>query len=267
MERRRQGLCYNCDEPYVPGHVCPRLFYLETDDYVVAEPATDDATPLGQFEEPAVHDNAAANSLVVSLHAVAGIQPANSMLLPVTLKGECFLALLDTGSTHNFLQGVAMRRLGLSRAGGENLRVTVANGDRLACEGIARDVPLRIGTVDITITCVGLDLVGFDFIIGFDFLRTLGPILWDCKALTLAFWREGRRITWQGVGGAAAMSSQQQVAAVTTDPGLPLLDNLLQQHGAIFDEPQGLPPARPYDHRIHLLPGTAPVAVQPYCYP
>ena len=22
LERRRQGLCYNCDEPYVPGHVC-----------------------------------------------------------------------------------------------------------------------------------------------------------------------------------------------------------------------------------------------------
>jgi hypothetical protein len=28
-----------------------------------------------------------------------------------------------------------------------------------------------------------------------------------------------------------------------------------------------LPLARPYDHRIHLLPGTAPVAVWPYRYP
>ena len=23
LERRRQGLCFNCDEPYTPGHVCP----------------------------------------------------------------------------------------------------------------------------------------------------------------------------------------------------------------------------------------------------
>jgi hypothetical protein len=46
-----------------------------------------------------------------------------------------------------------------------------------------------------------------------------------------------------------------------------MLDRLLEHHAAIFEEPQGLPPARPYDHRIHLLPGTAPIAVRPYRYP
>ncbi|XP_066347641.1 uncharacterized protein [Miscanthus floridulus] len=201
--------------------------------------------------------------------ASAWIRPANSMLVPVTIKGERFLALLDTGSTHNFLKGAAMRRLGLSPSGGEDLRVTVANGDRLACAGIARDVPIRIADEDFIITCVGLDLGGFDFILRFDFLRTLGPILWDCSALTMAFWRDGRRVTWQGVGGSATPTDQQRsaAAAVTADPTLPLLDNLLQQHGAIFDEPHALPPARPYDHRIHLLPGTAPMAVRPYRYP
>jgi hypothetical protein len=34
LERRRQGLCYNCDEPYVRGHKCQRLFYLEIADYL-----------------------------------------------------------------------------------------------------------------------------------------------------------------------------------------------------------------------------------------
>ncbi|WVZ69652.1 hypothetical protein U9M48_018407 [Paspalum notatum var. saurae] len=47
----------------------------------------------------------------------------------------------------------------------------------------------------------------------------------------------------------------------------PLLDSLLRQFEAVFQEPRGLPPERPYDHRIHLLLGTAPVAVRPYRYP
>ena len=45
------------------------------------------------------------------------------------------------------------------------------------------------------------------------------------------------------------------------------MDLLLLQQSVVFDKPTGLPPVRPYDHRIHLLPGTAPVAVRPYRYP
>ena len=123
------------------------------------------------------------------------------MLLPVMVRGERLLALLDTGSTHNYLQGATMRRLGLPPTRGAQLRVTVTNGDRLRCEGIARHIPISIGAEDFSITCAGLDLGCFDFILDVDFLRTLGPILWDFEAMTLASWREGRRILWKGVGG------------------------------------------------------------------
>ena len=40
LERRRQGLCFNYDEPYTPGHACPRLFYLEVADYNPEDEAT-----------------------------------------------------------------------------------------------------------------------------------------------------------------------------------------------------------------------------------
>mgnify|MGYP006961252042 CR=1 FL=1 len=51
LERRRQGLCFNCDEPYVPGHVCPRLFYLEVADYI-----EEDTTAAGLGDLPAAAD-------------------------------------------------------------------------------------------------------------------------------------------------------------------------------------------------------------------
>jgi hypothetical protein len=99
-----------------------------------------------------------------------------------------------------------MRRIGLMMSDSTNLRVTITNGDRLACEGMARHVPLRIGEEEFSITCFGIDLGCFDFILGVDYLRTLGPILWDFEALTLSFWRGDRCVVWRGVGspGAAA---------------------------------------------------------------
>jgi hypothetical protein len=46
-----------------------------------------------------------------------------------------------------------------------------------------------------------------------------------------------------------------------------LTEALLDSFTDIFTTPCGLPPPRRHDHRIRLLPGTAPVVVQPYCYP
>lgn len=266
LERRRLGLCFNCDAPYAPGHVCTRLFYLETTD------ETEDEDTDAGLGDPAAAEvapapaPASATALVVSLHALAGIRNERTMLVPVTIHGETLVALLDTGSTHNFLPEATMQRLALQPTGGEQLRVTVANGDRLRCHGLARDVPITIGDEHFTITCASIDLGCFDFILGVDFLQTLGPILWDFDALTMTFWHLGRRIRWEGVGGTPA-TPPLQLAAATTEAEHPLLDNLLQQHRDLFAEPQGLPPARVYDHRIHLLPGSAPVAVRPYRYP
>src|SRR3954463_3354934 len=157
-----------------------------------------------------------------------------TMLLPVTLHGEQLVALLDTGSTHNFLPEATMRRLAIPTTGGERLRITVANGDRLQCHGLARNVPITIGGEHFSITSAGIDLGCFDFILGVDFLRTLGPILWDFDALTLIFWRLGRRVQWEGVGGASLATPHLQLMAAALDEAPPLLDDLLQQYSDVL---------------------------------
>ena len=128
-------------------------------------------------------------------------------------------------------------------------------------------MPVLIDGTTFHITCIGLALGCFDIILGVDFLGALGPLTWDFEGLTVAFQRSGHRTVWQCVGAPGAPSQQRSLAAVAADPQRPLLDELLLQHADIFDTPRDLPPARSYDHRIHLLPGTAPVAVRPYRYP
>ena len=41
---------------------------------------------------------------------------------------------------------------------------------------------------------------------------------------------------------------------------------LLEEFATLFEEPQGLPPQRHFDHRIPLLPGSRPVNLRSYRY-
>jgi len=101
-ERRRLGLCYNCNEPYSRGHnrVCRRIFYVGGVEIEGDAPAAQDSA-----EELAAP--------VFSLRAVAGMPICDSMQVRVTVGAASFTALLDTGSTHNFIAETAAACTGL----------------------------------------------------------------------------------------------------------------------------------------------------------
>jgi hypothetical protein len=65
-------------------------------------------------------------------------------------------------------------------------------------------------------------------------------------------------VKWTRLG-----ATHPQAFAFANDNHLQLL---LAEFADIFVEPLGLPPPRPFDHRIHLLPSMPPVAVRPYRY-
>ena len=103
-ERCRLGLCYNCDKKFVRGHnrVCKRLFLLDG--------AVEDRDDPPDAAEPAT---AEAESPLFSLHAIAGVRFTNTMQLDVVLGGTSLIALLDSGSTHNFISESVAQRTGL----------------------------------------------------------------------------------------------------------------------------------------------------------
>jgi hypothetical protein len=141
------------------------------------------------------------------------------------------------------------------------VQVTVANGDRVVSPGMSQGVALDIFGEQFKIDCHAILLDGFDIILGVQWLRTLGPILWDFKSLTMSFWHGSTHVTWRSIN---KTPGPLQLHAASTDD---LLSALLDEFTDVFAKPRGLPPARGCDHRIHLLPGTAPIAVRPYRYP
>jgi len=51
---------------------------------------------------------------LISLHALTGIRTADTMQVTVRMGNHQFTALLDSGSTHNFISGPAAQHVGLS---------------------------------------------------------------------------------------------------------------------------------------------------------
>lgn len=182
------------------------------------------------------------------------------MQLRVTIGSTGFIALLDSGSTHNFISESTVSRAGLTLKPRPGLHIEVANGDHIASRGLCRGLPLVIDSGCFTVDRLTIPLGSFDIVLGIQWLRTLGPTLWDFDNLRMSFWRNGRCITWVGI------AAPRMAARATACKNADLLDALLLEFESLFAKPVGLPLARHLDHQIHL-PGSAPMDVRPYRYP
>jgi predicted aspartyl protease len=118
----------------------------------------------------------------------------------VVLNGQELLALLDTGSTHNFINCKAAQQCGVTLEPTPGCHVKVANGEPVFCQGVTRRAAIDIKREKFTIEAYAIPLDTFEIILGTAFLRTLRLVLWDLQDLCMAFWHEGRCILWKGLG-------------------------------------------------------------------
>lgn len=171
------------------------------------------------------------------------------MQVKVQVGAVTLIALLDTGSSHNFIAEEAARRTNLAVQAKPRLTATVANGEKLQCAGVLRQAPITIAGEDFQVDLFVLPLAGYDLVLGTQWMVTLGPITWDFQARTMSFARQDRVVCWSDVPARPAPSLATN--AVAAD----LLGELLDSFQGVFAEPSGLPPQRGRDHAIVLKPG------------
>jgi hypothetical protein len=116
------------------------------------------------------------------------------MQLRVDLNGQELLALLDTGSTHNFINCNVTQQCVVTMEPTPGRHVKVANGDPVFCHGVTHRVAIDINREKFSIEADAILLDTMEIILGTTFLRTMGPVLWDLQDLCMAFWHEGWRI-------------------------------------------------------------------------
>lgn len=146
-DRRAKGLCYSCPEKFHRNHTCSMkgIYMLELDDDNAADEPSEQAK--------------------ISLHALTGIQASRTMQLQVNIAGHTVLALVDSGSTHNFIAKGTAHRLGVACADRNRLSVVVANGDRIKCAGHCDGVTLSIDAEDFCIDFFTIPLEAFELIL------------------------------------------------------------------------------------------------------
>jgi hypothetical protein len=278
-ERRKKGLCYNCDERWSSDHRCKnRKLYL-------MEEVEDEEAELIEIEEEEVEAELEDEKAEITLCALLGSTSPSTMRVIAILNGQKTVVLLDTGSTHNFMDGTLAKTLKLPIDVESNFGVRVANGQVIRTLGECKEVKFKMQGLHLKLTFNLLELGGCGIVLGTQWLSTLGVISWDFKNLVMGFMHEGKQVWLQGLKekpnliqgskdfkGKATMKGLLlqimpcELASIQEEICAPIRE-LVEEFPQVFEEPEGLPPKRNHEHQILLKQGVPPHFQRPYRYP
>ncbi|MCH89207.1 retrotransposon-derived protein PEG10-like [Trifolium medium] len=147
--RREKGLCYNCDEKFIQGHRCKCLFHLliVEPDPVVLEHQDPTLNMVEGVSDPNTEpvSDPTLDPPQISLHALMGHSIPQTLRVLGHIQHQPISVLIDSGSTHNFVQDRIIKQLGLVTEPAHSFQVLVGNGDQLQCSALCPQVPLLLG--------------------------------------------------------------------------------------------------------------------------
>ncbi|XP_035549739.1 uncharacterized protein LOC118349426 [Juglans regia] len=284
QDRRKKGLCYFCEDKWHPGHKCarPKLYVMEGMDFLEGVDGLAELEPNQSIEEEQDQLPGPAQIASISIQAMMGTPSPKTMKVIGQLKKKEVLILIDSDSTHNFVDTMVAVNSGLCLHKANPMQVKIANGDVVSSEGVCSAVEIQIqGTTIVSDFCT-LELGSCDVVLGVQWLLSLGPILWDFQKLQMQFQVEGRAISWQGLSfpcnlvikdadissitGLEHRSMFLHMISVNSQEDFvqepEMITQLLSRFSKVFEEPSGLPPQRSHDHQINLKQGSVPGGVK-----
>ncbi|XP_019429957.1 PREDICTED: uncharacterized protein LOC109337432 [Lupinus angustifolius] len=277
-EKREKGLCFRCDEPFTRGHVCKQR---QLGMIIMADEEDTDGGMEGGEEQEAL------NSLQLSLYSMKGLTSTKSWKMRGTLRNTPVVIMIDCGASHNFIAGDLVDRLKLKVEMTKTYVVEVGDGHQVRCQGKCTQLRLNLEDLEVVQDFYLFGLKGVDLVLGIGWLADLGEIRADFGKMILSVKKGDSTITL--VGDPTLTKTELSLGAfmqVLLKEGEGLLvqcdpkpharieevvpeeiQRVLQQYEEVFQDPQGLPPARRQDHAIHLKEGAEVPNLRPYRYP
>ena len=188
-ERRKTGLCFNYDEKFQPGHYCKsaKLFLLEglcpfqgpSSIVQLVELNEGDSALAYNSDVPYLASVESKHNILepeITLYALLGSPSPSTMGIRGTINGHWVIILIDTGSTHDFLDAAILSKLQLQLDPTISFEVKVANGETIKTKGVCVDVKVvmqgHIFSMDLNV----LPLGDCKLVLGTQWLKSLGLI-------------------------------------------------------------------------------------------
>ncbi|OIT36293.1 hypothetical protein A4A49_64830, partial [Nicotiana attenuata] len=134
-EKRAKGLCYFCNEKYVPGHRCnnsKQLYILELEE-IEEGPYTGEVQELEIQVEGInlLESSQGMEQMEISIHALNGSLGYRTLKVTGYHAKKALSILIDTGSSHNFIDPELVKHLGCKIQSTKPQLVAAANGNMM----------------------------------------------------------------------------------------------------------------------------------------
>ena len=127
------------------------------------------------------------NKPYLSLHALNGTFNYETMIMKEVVRKKILCVLVDTGSTHNFINvGVAIK-LGYVCEKVPELKVLADNEEKLRCNEICKGFRWSMQGHSFVADVLSLPLGNYDLVLGIQWLVKLKDIWWNFKKLQMRF--------------------------------------------------------------------------------
>lgn len=186
-EKRAKGLCYVCDEKFELVHVCKakaQLYLLELEE----------VETMVETEEDLFNMEVVAETCDISIHALHGTTCYKTLRLPGYCLHRTLNILIDTGSTHNFIDKDLVTKMGWKVDSCELLDANLADGNTMPISGVCKGIEWLLQGSVFRADFLLLYLGTCDVVFGVQWLSDLGDILFNFKKLTMQFEYEGKML-------------------------------------------------------------------------
>jgi hypothetical protein len=192
--RKARGLCIRCGERWQPGHKCAPVMQLHAlqEVWTVCQDAfelPECSTPDAPNPEVSEDTPAAQLFLLLSTAATSGKSAARTMQFTGSIEGHDVLILVDSGSSHSYINSSVATKLSGVRELPHSVSVQVADGSSVQC---SQEIPTAVWTVQgykFHSNLKVLPLGSYDMILGMDWLEALSPmkVHWSQKWISISY--------------------------------------------------------------------------------